>query len=172
MKKWIIVACDDKNGIGKNGDLPWDLKKDLKHFKKITTESLDDSKKNAVIMGRKTWESIPDQVRPLPERDNIVLSRNPNFSAKGAQVYASLEEAFQNLPEEKYESIFIIGGANLYHQAIQLDEIEGIYLTKVSGDFNCDVFFPEIDKSKYQAEILFGEEEENGISYQFFLLKK
>src|SRR3989338_11120601 len=75
----IIVAVDAKNGIGKKGGLPWSLPADLKHFKKITFNTTDESKMNAVVMGRKTWDSIPAKFRPLPGRLNVVLTRDPQL---------------------------------------------------------------------------------------------
>ena len=94
----IIVAWDDKNGIWRNNDLAWDIPSDRKYFKQITTDSLD-WKKNAVIMWRKTWDSIPEKYKPLPNRVNCILSRNFNFEDTKWEIrrFSSFESALQNL---------------------------------------------------------------------------
>jgi len=131
----IIAAMDLNRGIGKNNDLAWRLKGDMKHFKETTTGS-------SVIMGRKTWESLPEAFRPLPNRENIVLTRNPDYSLPDGVVLAgSLDEALQ-LASEDY--IYVIGGATLYAEAIQHKDCKGMSITLVNGEFDCDAFFPEI----------------------------
>ncbi|MEW5894687.1 MAG: dihydrofolate reductase [Candidatus Omnitrophota bacterium] len=141
----IIVAIDEERGIGKAGFMPWNLPGDMKHFKAITIQA-DDKKKNAVIMGRKTWESIPERFRPLEGRINAVLSRNEQSSLpKECLRFSSLTEALKILGDRRdIDRIFVIGGANLFDQAIILPECKKIYVTGISGRFSCDVFFPEI----------------------------
>jgi dihydrofolate reductase len=138
----IVVAFDQDNGIGKQGTIPWKVPADLKHFRGITSTTIDPAKQNAVIMGRKTWESIPDKYRPLPGRRNIVLSLgSTNFlgaihasSFLGAMSIAELDDAV--------ERTFVIGGAEAYKLALPF--ARRIYVTRVSGHHDCDVFFPNI----------------------------
>jgi len=131
----IIVATGRNNEIGINGGLLCHLPADLKHFKEITSG-------HTVIMGRKTFESLPKG--PLPNRRNIVISRNPGLKIEGAEVYPSLDYAFIKLIDE--DEVFIIGGAQIYEQALPI--ADKIYLTKIQEDFpEADVFFPKIDLS-------------------------
>ncbi len=142
----IIVAVDQKNGIGKNGGLPWSLSEDMQHFKKVTTQTQDSLKKNAVVMGRKTWESIPDKFRPLPDRVNVVLTRNSEFLLPEGVIRAdSLESACNQLKDDRIEKIFVVGGASIYAQALESEMCESIYLTRIFKDFECDTFFPSIE---------------------------
>ena len=116
----IIVAFDAQYGIGKNGLLPWNLPLDLKHFKEISTTVADPSKKNAVIMGRKTWESLPERFRPLPGRVNMVLSRDKKLELPlGVLCSQSLDDALAQLFSVDIENVFVIGGAQIYVQAIE-----------------------------------------------------
>ena len=132
----IIVALDDKLGIGAKNRMLWHLKKDFAHFKNITIG-------HPIIMGRKTQESIG---RALPGRTNIVITRDQNYSVPGCQVVHSLAEAIQlaqNQPEA--EEIFIIGGGEIFKQALEQNLVDKLYLTKVAGDFNAEIFFPEYE---------------------------
>ena len=145
----IIVALDLENGIGKDGKLPWYLPTDLAHFKKITTQTKDPLKMNALIMGRKTWESIPDSFRPLPGRLNIVLTRNKDFFVPESVITKqSLEAALSALDEgdkkNKVETVFVVGGGNVYKEAIALDECQKIFATQILHRFHCDTFFPTL----------------------------
>jgi len=165
----LIVAMDKNNGIGKNGVMPWQLKNDLIFFQKITSTTLDHSKKNAVIMGRTTWESIPVAHRPLLNRTNFVLSRNMEYKATGATVYSNLEDVLNNLSDE-IEKVFIIGGGSLYKQTINRADIDKIYITRINHEYNCDTFFPEIPANFNQITSL-GKVEE-GVNYEYLLYSK
>jgi len=143
----IVVAADQKFGIGKDGQMPWHLPADLKHFKEITTSQTSSGKSpNAVVMGRKTWEALPDKFRPLKNRINIVISHNKNLPVpKGVFLSDSLDQAL-GLAEKKCNTqgaIFVIGGAQIFKQAIQHPACEKIYMTHVLGDYHCDTFFPD-----------------------------
>lgn len=140
---YIIAAIDKNNGIGKNGELPWHFKRDLKHFAKVTKSVKDSKKQNMVIMGRTTWESLPPQQRPLKSRKNVILTNQPKYEAEFADIVGSLEAAYQ-LADESIHNIFIIGGAQIYQHAMNRDEIDGVYLTRIHGTFDCDTFFPAI----------------------------
>jgi dihydrofolate reductase len=138
----IIVACDEKRGIGKDYSIPWHFTEDLQIFKARTTGS-------AVIMGRVTWDSIPK--KPLRHRLNVVITtevekqRNmhPQHPLWGPIFVDSLESALK-ICEEK--DIFIIGGETIYKKAIESGIVNEIIITKIPGDYGCDRFFPEIGK--------------------------
>lgn len=137
----LILACDSNYGIGIQNKLPWSIKDDLKHFKKITSSSNN----NVVIMGKNTYLSFK---KPLPNRINIVVSRSlasKKFSLDGFLFFDSFEFAYlyaKNFTSLKNNSgeIFIIGGAQLYDYVIQNYEINKLYLTYINNKYNCDVF--------------------------------
>ena len=167
----IIVAVDAKNGIGKSGNLPWSLPEDLKQFKEITSRTQDESKLNAVVMGRKTWDSIPPKFRPLPGRLNVVLTRDPKLTFSRQVIKAgNLPEALEILEEKKkqgsVESIFVIGGGQLFQEALNQLGCEKIYLTKINHDFQCDTFFPDFTKN-YRKVSESAPFQEKNISYLF-----
>lgn len=142
----IIVAVDKNFGIGKDGGIPWHVKADMAHFKDMTTKTTSPNKKNAVIMGRKTWDSLPGKFKPLPGRMNVVLSRQQELSLPaGVKREGSLDEALRylsGLPEGQIEGIFVIGGAQVYAQAVNHPQCRKIYVTEIPRDFHCDTFFP------------------------------
>ena len=131
----IIVALDDKRGIGAKNRMLWRISKDFAHFKTITMG-------HPVIMGRKTHEAIG---RALPGRTNIVITREPDYSASGCEVVHSLDEAIKLAQTKDDKEIFIIGGGEIYKQALEQNLVDKLYLTKVSGDFNAEIFFPEYE---------------------------
>jgi len=139
MTKVILVAALDRNrAIGKNGDLPWRLRDDLKAFKALTVGS-------PIVMGRKTWDSIG---RPLPGRQNIVISRNPEFSAAGADVVASPEEALAKVGDS--DRLFVIGGGTVYETFLPL--ADQLVLTRVDTAVEgADAWFPEWDPAAYRC---------------------
>lgn len=133
----IVSAVDINNGIGKDGDIPWTEPEDMKFFHDITVGQGN----NAVIMGRKTYQSLPTQVRPLPERHNIVISSTMK-SVPNITVVRSFEEAL--LKAVGFTRVFVIGGQGVYEEAINkyLYLCDQIHLTRFYQDYNCDVFFP------------------------------
>ena len=139
MKIAIVVAYDKNRGIGTGGDLPWgrSLPADLAHFKELTTGG-------AVVMGRKTYESIGG--RPLPNRKNVVLSTGEVAGAVGAKNFA---QALQFASEEPNQDIFVIGGERVFAEA--LPEVDTIYATEVDYSFSdADVFFPQINVNQWE----------------------
>jgi dihydrofolate reductase len=136
----LIVACDENWGIGKNNALPWHLSVDLKRFKQLTSG-------NIVMMGRKTWESLP--VKPLANRDNVVLSSDLDFNPDGVEVIRTSHKALNlaQLAAETNQSFFVIGGSTVYEQFFPL--ADKLFLTRLKGSFNCDTFFPGFDESKW-----------------------
>lgn len=164
MKFSIIAAVDEKMGIGKNGRLPWHLPSDLKFFHDTTTGR----GKNAVIMGRLTWESIPEKKRPLPDRLNIVITRNSSYALPASVEKAtSLEEALKIANTKNAEGIFAIGGAQIFYDAIQHPACEKIYLTELAGDFKCDAFFPKIAPQKFKKTSESEVNKERDITFRF-----
>ncbi|RZK67063.1 MAG: dihydrofolate reductase, partial [Pedobacter sp.] len=129
----MVVAIAENNAIGKDNELLWHLPTDLKHFKAITNG-------HTIIMGRKTFESIK---KPLPNRRNIVITRNEDLHIAGAEVVNSVEGALK-LAEGDGE-VYIVGGAEIYRMAMNLTD--RIYLTVVHQSFEGDAYFPEIDKN-------------------------
>ena len=156
----LIVAIDEKNGIGKNNLLPWYLPADLKHFKTITTG-------HPIIMGRKTFDSIG---KALPNRRNIVISRQSGLIIAGAEVSNTLNNAIELCEGEK--DIFVIGGAQIFEQALPVADV--LYLTIIHEDFDADVFFPAINLNEWTEEekILHEPDEKNLYSYSFIKYKK
>ena len=148
MQKNIIVAVSDNNAIGRNNELLWHISEDLRFFRRSTTGS-------PIIMGRKTFESIG---RPLPKRTNVVITRG-DVVFEGCEMAHSLEEAVAMFPAE--EELFIIGGAQIYKQALPL--VDKLYLTIVHRDYEGDTSFPEIDYSEWRE--VAREEFERGEEY-------
>jgi len=133
MKLGLIYARARNGVIGKGGVLPWHLPEDLAHFKQLTLGC-------PVIMGRKTWESLPPRFRPLPGRRNLVVTRNADWQAEGAHRAASLEEAFAHCVAEP--TVWVIGGAEIFAQAMPRANIAEI--TEIGRDFDGDVFAPPL----------------------------
>ena len=157
MEKCIIVAISDNNAIGRDNQLLWHISEDLRFFKRTTLGS-------PVIMGRKTYESIG---RPLPKRVNIVVSRGFNTGEEVA-VAASLEDAFKVAEDTNLEKCFVIGGGQIYSQALPL--VDSLIVTHVHTVIeDADTFFPEIDPDIWQVaerSELFTDEE-SGYSFEF-----
>ena len=132
----IIVAVAENNVIGKDNTLIWDLPTDMKFFKEKT-------KGHAIITGRKNYESIPEKFRPLPDRTNIVITRQVDYKAPGAVVVTSIEAAIQYAKQHfANEEVYVIGGAEIYKQTISI--CDRIYLTRIHHSFEGDAFFPEL----------------------------
>jgi len=142
----IVVAADDAGGIGKTGQLPWHLSGDMAYFKRLTQEPPSPERVNAVIMGRVTWDTIPGKFRPLRGRLNVVISRNVQLPLPVDVIRAGcfaraviLIDAIADLGRT-----FVIGGGQIYRQALKHVDLEAIYLTRVHATFDCDTFFPPI----------------------------
>lgn len=152
----ILVACTSVGGIGLDGKIPWYLPPDLKYFQKITTETKDPMKSNAVIMGRNTWTSLPK--RPLKGRRNIVLTSTKDVEgiiAQGGEVYRSLDDALSYLKNDPViENIFVIGGEMLYNVAIAHHKCRHVYITKIDNEYNCDKYFP-IDSLERECDSMY-----------------
>lgn len=130
----IIVAVAENNVIGKNNSLIWHLPADMKYFKEKTSG-------HCIITGRKNYESIPEKFRPLPNRTNIVITRQADYNAPGAIIVSSIEEAIEKAKQTGDTEIFIIGGAEIYKEFLRY--ADKIYLTRIYHSFDGDSFFPE-----------------------------
>jgi len=147
----IIVAATKSNGIGKNGRLPWHIPKDMAYFAHVTSLA-PPGKKNAIVMGRNTWESIPKKYRPLANRLNHVISKNETYDLDGkASLHNSLESALQEIAAtDEVHRVFIIGGASIYNESLKLQPgllafVDRVLLTRVSSPAyeDCDTFMPQ-----------------------------
>lgn len=132
----IIVATDANNGIGIHNSLPWHLPEDLAHFKRLTSG-------HPIIMGRKTFDSIG---RPLPNRRNIVITRNAGWRHDGVECAGSLEEARKLVADA--DQAFVIGGAQVYGQAMPL--VARLVITRIARTYECDAFFPAVNADEWQ----------------------
>ena len=154
----MIVARSRNHVIGRDNQMPWKISVDLQFFKRVTMG-------HPVIMGRKTWESIG---RPLPGRRNIVVSRNANYDAKGAELVGSLEEALKNLNE--FERVFVIGGEQLFKQAF--DKADRLYITEIDLDIEGgDTFFAVPDPDNWK-EVERTPGSEGDITFSFITLER
>ena len=136
MTKLVLIAAVARNGmIGKDGGMPWHLPADLQHFKRLTLG-------HPILMGRRTWDSLG---RPLPGRRNIVISRQPDWQATGAEHADSLPTALALVAHEA--KAFVIGGAQLYAQALPLADV--LELTEIDQSFDGDTRFPDWDRSRF-----------------------
>jgi dihydrofolate reductase len=207
----LIVAATPKNGIGKNGALPWPmLKKEMAYFARVTkrvptstSTSSNPSKaeneqakslpRNAVIMGRKTWDSIPPKFRPLKDRTNIVISSQERSALRGvtddvivsSSILDGLSELEAAVRDERMPALgraYVIGGARIYEAAMELEQTKHVLLTRVAKEYECDTFFPDLEDSEHWAknerkeleefvgeEVVEGGLEEDGVKYEFQL---
>lgn len=156
----LVAALDDNGLIGRAGGLPWRLPNDLKHFKRLT-------RGKTVLMGRRTWESLG---RPLPERDNWVITRDAGYQAPGARVFASLDCALSAAPRQA--ELMVIGGAEVYRQTLPL--ARRLYLTRVHASVDGDTWFPDfnadafaiVDREDHAAD------ERHAHAYSFLTLER
>jgi dihydrofolate reductase len=157
----MIAAVAENNALGKNNKLVWHLPNDFKRFKELTTG-------HYIIMGRKTFESFP---KPLPNRTHVVISRQSNYQPEGCIVVNSIENAINVCP--KNETIYIIGGGEIYSQALPYSDM--IEITKVHGQFEADAFFPEIKEEEWElTQVKYNTKDERHLydyTYQTFVKK-
>jgi dihydrofolate reductase len=163
----VVVAADLEWGIGKAGGLPWPkLRGDLAHFRRVTTSTAREGARNAIVMGRKTWESKEVGGKPLPKRLNVVVSRGELVVPEGVVAAKSLDEA---LAVKDVETIFVVGGAGLFQEALVDARLRYVYLTRVEGRFECDVTMPNLDERNYYRDATWDGEaigEDNGVRYR------
>ncbi|CAI2186360.1 16231_t:CDS:2, partial [Funneliformis geosporum] len=178
-------------GIGINNKLPWKLKSDMAYFERTSKRILpieDNKVQNAAIMGRKTWESIPLKFRPLQNRLNVVISKSlkkEEIIDANFVIYSSLDEAITDLSNSsKVSRLFVIGGSQIYKEAITSPNCVYILLTRVYKFFECDTFFPEINEKMFSLttheeleevvgeQVPKGRQVDNGMEYEFLLYKR
>ncbi|MBA0623526.1 hypothetical protein Godav_008984, partial [Gossypium davidsonii] len=170
----VVVAATREMGIGKDGKLPWRLPSDLKFFKELTVTTSDPEKKNAVVMGRKTWESIPLEFRPLPGRLNVVLTRSQSSditTGENVVICGSIPSALELLAEDPYcfsiEKVFVIGGGQIFRETLNAPGCEAIHITEIGTSIECDTFIPSIDLSCFQLWYSSKPLEENNVRFSF-----
>lgn len=162
-----IAAVADNGTIGINGDLPWHLPDDLKYFQRIT-------RGHHVITGRKNYESIPDKYRPLKDRVNIVVTRNSEYHAPGAKVVGSLAAGLEIAHLANEHEVFIIGGGQIYREALTMRLVDRLYLTLVHSDVEGDTHFPllepsewlEVERTRHEAD------DRHAFAFSFVVLQR
>lgn len=149
MKTVIIVAKDNQNGIGRKNDLPWHLPADMKFFKETTSRHI-------VLMGRKNYDSIPERFRPLPNRLNIILTRNKNYTATDCVVLHSVEDFvyWKNQQANDNRTLFVIGGGEIFTQFLSEGYIDEMYITQIDADVEADTFFPVFDENQWSKQLI------------------
>jgi dihydrofolate reductase len=187
----IIVAMDLNKGIGKNNSIPWKIKEDMAYFKNMTVcpnlyevwnayktdtmEMLSGTKFtqpgveiNAVIMGRKTWESLPPKFRPLPNRKNFVLSRTAQPEIPNC--YTSIDEIMEVISrDESIKNTFVIGGAQIYEEALKHPALDKIFITQIAEVYDCDTFFPELVGTYH---VTWGPKDFKDLKFKFTMYEK
>lgn len=178
MKINLILAVDEKNGIWKNWTIPWHIKEDLEYFKKITTQNDDLAKLNALIMWRRTWDSIPSRFRPLSDRINCILTKTIHTNDTDSKIddfvlyFNSLEKCMQELStKDNLDEIFIIWWASLYNELVNDKSVHKIYITKIKWDFACDTFFDWIPEN-FELESTSEDKKEWDYSFKFEVYKR
>jgi dihydrofolate reductase len=150
----IVVAHSANRVIGRDGELPWRLPSDLRRFRELTNG-------HTVLMGRRTYESLPESFRPLPGRRNLVLSSDPSYNAEGAEVFGSLADALAACAGD----CFVIGGEVTYRDALPL--CERLYATEIDAELDGDAFFPELDPDEWRLVDDAGPQLENELGFAF-----
>ena len=153
----IIVAKDEKGGIGKDNKLPWHFKEDLRRFANLTRGNGN----NAVLMGRNTWDSLP--IHPLTGRHNLMLSYSSflystatsiHYTDKRISTFKDVDGALEYIRENRYEDVWIIGGEKVYTTFLndpRLNKlVQSVYVTEIAGDYGCDAFFGQLDETQYE----------------------
>lgn len=155
----IVVALSSNGVIGRDGTLPWRLPSDLKRFRELTTG-------HTVVMGRKTYESLPDRFRPLPERRNLVLSTDRTYRAEGAEVFGDLQAALQSCDHD----CFVIGGGVTYAHALPF--AERVYATHVQGHVTGNAFFAQLPTGDWRRVEQSDEIAENDETFIFSVYER
>lgn len=162
-----IVAVAENGVIGRKGDLPWHLPDDMKFFASTT-------RGHHIITGRVNYESIPLRFRPLKDRTNLVITRNKNYDPQGAILVNALQEAIDLARKNGDDEVFIIGGGEIFKQAIEQDLMDRLYLTRIHADVEGDVFFPELDPAEWRTieERHHAADERHAHSFTFLTLER
>ena len=163
----MIAAVAKNRVIGKNNQLIWNLPKDMKFF-------MDSTMGKFIITGRKNYESIPEKYRPLKNRTNIIVTRNHNYIAKGCTVVNSISDGINLARENGEEECFIIGGGQIYQQALEGKMVDKLYITHVDGEFEGDTFFPEVDYNNWKSTLVMSNEadQKNPLDFSVIIYEK
>jgi len=173
----VIAAVSKNGGIGYKGNLPWKLKKEMEYFNRMTSQVNCEGAQNAVIMGRNTWQSIPDKFRPLKGRINVVISKTLNDVPEGVLLYPKLTDAVKSIHlNNNVEKLWVIGGSGIYNEAMKDKNCRYLYITRIDQVFVCDTFFPDFDPKEFEeaneSNVPKEIQEENGIKYEFKVFKR
>ena len=165
MEIAMIAAVAENGVIGKDNDLVWSLPDDMKYF-------MNSTKNHYIILGRKNYESLPPKFRPLPNRTNIVITRQQGLKLENTIVVNSLEEAIEVCKKDNQEKIFVIGGGQIYKQALPITNT--LYITEIHQKFDGDTFFPEYDKSEWEetSREQHGTDERHKYAFDFVVYKR
>jgi len=165
MEIAMIAAVAVNGVIGKDNDLVWSLPDDMKYF-------MNSTKAHYIILGRKNYESLPPKFRPLPNRTNIVVTRQKDLKLEHTIVVNSLDEAIETCKRDNQEKIFVIGGGQIYEQALPITDT--LYITEIHHEFEGDTFFPEYDKNEWKefSRDPHGIDERHKYAFDFVIYKR
>lgn len=161
MRVSLLAAVARDGVIGRDGGIPWRLPEDMARFRELTTG-------HSVVMGRRTWESLPDQFRPLPGRGNVVITRNSDWSAQGADRAGSIDEALRLLDSEQH--VFVIGGGEIYAAALPF--ADELLLTEIDADVEGDTTFPAWDRAEFEETSREEHTAEDGTPFAFVTYRR
>lgn len=164
MKVSIIVAVAHNNVIGKDNDLVWHLPKDMKFF-------MDTTMNHHCIMGRRNYDSIPEKYRPLRDRINVVVTRKTDFEAPNCVVVNSIQEGIDDAKAKGDNECFIIGGGQIYSEALKTDMVDTMYITHIDHEFDGDTFFPDFNKSDWDMRVVMEHQKDEKNKYDFVVLE-
>jgi len=164
MKVSIIVAISHDNVIGKDNDLVWHLPKDMKFF-------MDTTKGHYVIMGRRNYDSIPAKYRPLKDRTNVVVTRKIGYEAEGCIVVNSIQDGIDKAKENGDKECFIIGGGQIYAEALKNDMVDCMYITHIDHKFDGDTFFPQFNKQDWDLRVIMEHQKDEKNKYDFVVVE-
>tara|TARA_Y100000992_G_scaffold298435_1_gene263585 strand:- start:435 stop:989 length:555 start_codon:yes stop_codon:yes gene_type:complete len=165
----MIVAISENRGIGLGNKMPWNIRRDMKYFKKTTIGNGN----NCVIMGKNTWNSFEGlKGEPLPKRDKIVMSRNElNILASNTQTAKNIDQVYELCNKKKYDDIWVIGGEKIYTSFLNKGLVDTVYITEILKNYECDTFFPELSNDfdiSHTTEIVW----ENEVGMKFTIWEK
>jgi dihydrofolate reductase len=165
MKVSLVAAVAENRVIGKNNDLPWHLPDDMKFFMEVT-------KGHYVILGRKNYESLPKKFKPLPNRINIIVTRQKDFDAPGCMVVHTMKEALAIARDNGEEEAMVVGGSEIY--ALALPSADRLYITEVKANVDGDVWFPDFDKKEWNevSRITHEKDERHAFAFDFVLYER
>ena len=172
----VVLAADRDWGIGKSdGPLPWPrLSGDLAHFRRVTSDA-PAGRRNAIVLGRRTWESPEVAGKPLPKRLNVVISRHALSVVEGVIAVTSLDDALAAARRDPtVETIFVVGGGQIFHEAFTDRRLARVYLTRIDGRFGCDIKIPDLDALGFVSDSWDGtrDGEDNGVRYRIERLRR